>query len=82
LSAKSASKGPELAYRVVRGGSFFVEPLMRSHGRSTAWPFPAGSMSGWHPLLHALRQALPGSVMNPPRLGHRRELVQVSTNSA
>lgn len=40
VSPKKNPKGPEKgAYRVVRGGSFFVDPLdVRSYARSGAWP--------------------------------------------
>jgi formylglycine-generating enzyme required for sulfatase activity len=50
VSAKKNPKGPATgAYRVVRGGSFFVEALdLRTYGRSAAWPsFQAHRMIGF-----------------------------------
>ena len=40
VSPRKNPKGPEKgAYRVLRGGTFFVDPLdLRSYGRSAAWP--------------------------------------------
>jgi Sulfatase-modifying factor enzyme 1 len=40
LSPRKNPKGPETgAYRVLRGGSFFEDPLdFRTYGRSAAWP--------------------------------------------
>jgi len=50
VSPRKNPKGPATgAYRVVRGGSFFVEALdLRSYGRSAAWPsFQAHRMIGF-----------------------------------
>jgi formylglycine-generating enzyme required for sulfatase activity len=50
VSAAKNPKGPETGgYRVVRGGSFFVDPLdLRSYGRSAAWSsFQAHRMIGF-----------------------------------
>jgi len=50
VSPRKNPKGPSTgAYRVVRGGSFFVEaPDLRSYGRSAAWPsFQAHRMIGF-----------------------------------
>jgi formylglycine-generating enzyme required for sulfatase activity len=50
VSPKKNPKGPATgAYRVVRGGSFFVEALdLRSYGRSAAWPsFQSHRMIGF-----------------------------------
>jgi len=40
MSPRKNPKGPPSgAYRVVRGGSFFLDPLdLRSYSRSAAWP--------------------------------------------
>ncbi len=40
VSPRKNPKGPQTgAYKVVRGGSFFLDPLdLRSYGRSAAWP--------------------------------------------
>jgi formylglycine-generating enzyme required for sulfatase activity len=49
-SPRKNPKGPPTgAYRVVRGGSFFVDPFdLRSYGRSAAWPsFQAHRMIGF-----------------------------------
>jgi formylglycine-generating enzyme len=50
ISPKKNPKGPPAgAYRVVRGGSFFVEaPDLRTYGRSAAWPsFQSHRMIGF-----------------------------------
>jgi formylglycine-generating enzyme required for sulfatase activity len=50
ISPRKNPKGPETgAYRVLRGGSFFVEAFdLRSYGRSAAWPsFQAHRMVGF-----------------------------------
>jgi formylglycine-generating enzyme required for sulfatase activity len=49
-SPRKNPKGPEKgAYRVVRGGSFFVDPVnLRTYARSAAWPsFKAHRMIGF-----------------------------------
>jgi len=53
VSPRKNPKGPATgAYRVVRGGSFFVEPFeLRSSARSMAWPsFQAYRMIGFRPV--------------------------------
>ena len=50
VSPRKNPKGPQTgAYKVVRGGSFFLDPLdLRSYGRSAAWPsFLAHRMIGF-----------------------------------
>jgi sulfatase modifying factor 1 len=50
VSPRKNPKGPEKgAYRVVRGGSFFVDPVnLRTYARSAAWPsFKAHRMIGF-----------------------------------
>jgi formylglycine-generating enzyme required for sulfatase activity len=50
VSPRKDPKGPETgAYRVVRGGSFFMEPFdLRTYARSAAWPsFQAHRMIGF-----------------------------------
>ncbi|MEO8184075.1 MAG: SUMF1/EgtB/PvdO family nonheme iron enzyme, partial [Deltaproteobacteria bacterium] len=52
-SPRKNPKGPETgAYRVLRGGSFFVEAFdLRSYGRSAAWPSLQGHrMVGFRPV--------------------------------
>ena len=56
VSPKKNPKGPEKgAYRVLRGGSFFVESQdVRSYARSGAWPsFLAYRMVGFRPARSA-----------------------------
>jgi formylglycine-generating enzyme required for sulfatase activity len=53
VSPRKNPKGPATgAYRVVRGGSFFVEPFdLRTTSRSLAWPsFQAHRMIGFRPV--------------------------------
>jgi formylglycine-generating enzyme required for sulfatase activity/predicted esterase len=53
VSPRKNPRGPATgAYRVVRGGSFFVEPFeLRSSARSMAWPsFQAYRMIGFRPV--------------------------------
>jgi formylglycine-generating enzyme len=53
VSPRKNPKGPETgAYRVLRGGSFFVEAFdLRSYGRSAAWPSLQGHrMIGFRPV--------------------------------
>jgi sulfatase modifying factor 1 len=53
VSPKRNPTGPATgAYRVLRGGSFFVEAFdLRSHGRSAAWPsFQGHRMVGFRPV--------------------------------
>ncbi len=52
VSPRKNPKGPESgAYRILRGGSFFVDALdLRSYGRAAAWPsFLAYRMVGFRP---------------------------------
>ena len=52
VSPRKNPKGPaEGAYRVVRGGTFFMEPFeLRSYSRSAAWPSLQGHrMLGFRP---------------------------------
>ncbi|MBX5493999.1 MAG: formylglycine-generating enzyme family protein [Bryobacteraceae bacterium] len=53
VSPRKNPKGPASgAYRVVRGGSFFMEPQdLRTYARSAAWPsFQAHRMIGFRPV--------------------------------
>jgi formylglycine-generating enzyme required for sulfatase activity len=53
VSAAKNPKGPETgAYRVVRGGSFFLDPFdLRVYARSAAWPsFQGHRMIGFRPV--------------------------------
>jgi formylglycine-generating enzyme required for sulfatase activity len=53
VSPRKNPKGPATgAYRVVRGGSFFMETFdLRTYGRSEAWPsFQAHRMIGFRPV--------------------------------
>jgi sulfatase modifying factor 1 len=55
VSPRKNPKGPDTgAYRVVRGGTFFVEPFdLRSSARSAAWPsFQAHRMIGFRAARH------------------------------
>ena len=52
-SPRQNPKGPATgAYRVVRGGGFFIEAFdLRSYGRSAAWPSLQGHrMIGFRPV--------------------------------